>query len=166
MNEVPTKRAMAAAPKAREKRAWAVQPWQERGLLSPVTLQQRGACGRGEADLQEGQAAAEKVPRGGQSSHTVDIMRGADWLESSAAEKGLGVPEDDKLSRSQQCTIVAKAISHLPWPRGSSHRRVLLQSSGHSHQSPGPSEGHSSSWGAERQFSLPISPGLVLALSA
>ena len=34
----------------------------------------------------------------------------------------------------------------------------MLQSSGHSPHSPSPSEGHSSSWGAGRALSLPISP--------
>lgn len=62
MNEVPTKRAKAAVPKAREKQVWAAQPWQERALLSQGTLQH---CGdRGEADLHEGQAAAAEKALG------------------------------------------------------------------------------------------------------
>ena len=36
--EVPTTRAKAAVAKARGKQAWAAQPWQERALLSQVTL--------------------------------------------------------------------------------------------------------------------------------
>ena len=65
--EVATRRAKAAVPKAREQQAWAVQPRQERALLCQVTLQRCvGPCDRGEAAVQEGQGAAEKVPAGGQ----------------------------------------------------------------------------------------------------
>ena len=66
MNGVPTTRVEAAVPEAREKQALAAQPWQERGLLSQVSLKLCGTCDRGGAHLQEGQGAAEKVPGGGQ----------------------------------------------------------------------------------------------------
>jgi len=64
-NEVPTTRAKAVVPKAREKQAWAGQPWQELALLSQVTLQHCGTCERDGADL-HGSAATEAVPGGGQ----------------------------------------------------------------------------------------------------
>ena len=85
----------SCSPHAREKQAWAVQSWQERGLLSQVTLQHCGTCDRGKADLQEGKTAAEKVPVGILSCHTVDIMLGASRLGGSSAEKDLGVPEEN-----------------------------------------------------------------------
>jgi len=44
----------------------------------------------------------------------VDISFGADWPDSSSAEKDLGILQDNKvISMSQQCTPVAKANSCL-----------------------------------------------------
>jgi len=44
----------------------------------------------------------------------VDISSGADWPDSSSAEKDLGVLQDNKLmSVSQQCTPMAKGNSCL-----------------------------------------------------
>ena len=50
-----TERGNVSLPKAREKQAWTLQSWQERALLSVVSLSPWSACGGGEADLKEGQ---------------------------------------------------------------------------------------------------------------
>jgi len=38
---------------------------------------------------------------------------GADLLDSSSADRGLGVPVDDKLTMSQQCALVAKKANDI-----------------------------------------------------
>ena len=57
---MPREGANPAVPKDGGEQGWEGQPWKETGFLSVVAQLPLGAFGRGEADLQEQQGAADR----------------------------------------------------------------------------------------------------------
>lgn len=54
-----------------------------------------------------------KVLHLGRNNLRHQYMLGTNWLESSSAEKDLGILGDNKLATSQQYTLVAKKASNI-----------------------------------------------------